>query len=201
MTRTSFIFAIFTIFVNTTQAADCKYFDRFYHIDAPYSLFEGAIKRDKELLHRIEIQGEEKELLVLYAKKMNGFIVNNQVDKFIENISTIDFRSYHDYLDASSISANISSRIIQQLRDKSGLIYYYLFRRQNNNSTNKSTTSLDIRSFLICFQERLLWRVLYSPQKDQYDVWFSMPDGFMIGLDFFHYVVKKQDNQFVLVGF
>jgi len=64
-----------------------------------------------------------------------------------------------------------------------------------------SVDALDFRQFLLCFENRLNWRVLYYAKEDQYEVWFSMPQGFMYGYGFLHYVIKKENGKLLLIGF
>jgi hypothetical protein len=183
----------------------CKAFKDYYNVRNALAPFEGAIMRDITILNKKEIFGKKKDELVKYAKQINGYIINQQIDKLIENISKKDFRTYHDYVDGFKISENISSSVITQLKKRKGSVYYFLFNRSEGNGPIEkydlqSTDSLDVRSFLICFNDKISWRVLYYPLKDTYDVWFSMPSGIIDSFAFFHYVVKEENRKYILVG-
>jgi hypothetical protein len=188
-----------------TLDSRCKSFVEYYNVRNTFAPFEGAITRDITILHKKEIYGNKKDELVKYAKQINNYIINQQIDQLIDNISKKDFRTYHDYVEGFKISENISSSVITQLKNRKGSVYYFLFDRlkgygPGENYDPQSADSLDVRSFLICFQNKISWRVLFYPRNDTYDVWFSMPSGVIDSFAFFHYVVKEENGKYILIG-
>ncbi len=206
-----FIFIVITIFIVNSQSShadekfDCnKYLNRNFL----YKQFESPI--DEEYISYVkEIKDKEKERYVQYGKMLNELIVNNQIDLLLDNISQNEFYIHG----AGYTSKNEVKSVRKELKQKSGDIYFYLFdiksfyknweiinKRKCTINSHKGE-DLDIRQYLICFKDKLRWRVYYNSKLSNYIIEFSIPDVFIERFDYFAYYVKEEKGKLTLVGF
>ncbi len=60
---------------------------------------------------------------------------------------------------------------------------------------------MDIRKYLIEYQQKLKWKIFYIPKYDVYEAWFSIPNDLLIDFLFFHYRIERKNDSFILIGF
>jgi hypothetical protein len=195
---------LFSCATCTSAKSECEVFEKYYQIESPYDHFMGVINREKTVFNKTEVLGIKKKELSLYVQKINKYIINQQVDLLLENISRTNFEiNDYNYFDGARFRGNLSSKIIKELSKHQGEIYYLIFDRLKQTGKVKPTSAkdLDIRTFFICFQDKIQWYYFYNQKQNQYDVWFSMPMGFLYSFSFFHYVIKEENDKFILVGF
>jgi hypothetical protein len=185
---------------------DCIAYQDYFKNGKAYHYFNSLIDKEINENNRIEIFGNKRNDILKFVKNINDLIIGDNALGLIKYISKDDFRRYDEYNDGASISDNISSQFIEQLQKKSGPMYYFLFNRMNNYSNSElpqsnSADSLDIKKYLLCFQDTLIWKVLYYKKENRYEVWFSMPDGIIHSFGYFHYVLKEYNGKYILIGF
>jgi hypothetical protein len=147
------------------------------------------------------VKGPKKESIIQYALKINNYIINQDIDNLILNISVKDFRYYVPKI---GVSENFSKRLIYELKNKKGILYYEIFNKskltENKNWASPEGKNLDIRKYLIR-NKKIEWVILYLPKQDVYEAWFPIEDDLINEFGFFHYVIKEEKGKYRLVGF
>ena len=149
-----------------------------------------------------EINGILKNELIVFSKKINAYIINREIEQLKKFISKTDFRYYGE----EGVSENISEKLRSQLSTKKGFYYYQLFDASKKYDINTKPSIpegrfIDIRKYLLCYKDKLTWRVSYHKERNIYEVVFSIPDWIVQEFNFFRYIVKKTKSGYILVGF
>jgi|GEM_PF-4258048 len=165
-------------------------------------VLEDLVKRDGA----VEMSVNDAHEILQFAKRINHEIMSKNVDFLIKIMSKKDFRFYYI---KSQKSPNYSKIIPDHLRNKKHFYCFMFdktcyFKKDNSASSSGHTDRgkiYDIRKYLIEYEKRIKWRILYLKKDDTYDVWFSIPTDLIAEFDYFHYRIKVINSKMILVGF
>lgn len=156
-----------------------------------YTIYKGLIQSEIQYYERIDAEKNISNDLIELSKKVNDSIIkgdNKLLISLTEKSNKIVI--WNEYNDTGD-NTDITDMFKRDIKDKNSRIYKFFFSDLNGIvSVHNYLKSNDIE-----------WKVLYFKRLDQYEVWMNIPDHLIINMDYFHYVYKKINGKYILVGF
>ncbi len=159
--------------------------------EASYTIYKGLIQSEIQYYERIDVERNISNDLIELSKKINASIIegdNTLLISLTEKSNKIVI--WNEYNDTGK-NTDVTDMFKRDIKDKNSRIYKFFF------SEVKGVVS--VRNYLQT--SNIVWKVLYFKRLDQYEVWMNIPDHLIIDLDYFHYVYKRVNGEYVLTGF